>query len=195
MKQLQSANISKILSRTTTAVMAVVVLIFQFSCQDDTRGTVPAFESPDSVAVMSTYGVSTTISDSGRISYKIDADEWLVYSLRKPPYWAFEQGLYLEKYDSLMNIETTIKCDTAYYYNEEKLWKLIGNVNIKNPQSQHFYTDLMYWDQEEEIIYSDAYIRVEKEDQVTEGEGFSSNQDLSIWQIRNTTGIYTVEEE
>lgn len=195
MKQLQSANISKILSRTTTAVMAVVVLIFQFSCQDGTRGTVPAFESPDSVAIMSTYGVSTTISDSGRISYKIDADEWLVYSLRKPPYWAFEQGLYLEKYDSLMNIETTIKCDTAYYYNEEKLWKLIGNVNIKNPQSQHFYTDLMYWDQEEEIIYSDAYIRVEKEDQVTEGEGFSSNQDLSIWQIRNTTGIYTVEEE
>lgn len=195
MRQLLSANISRKIHRTTTAAMAVVVLILQFSCQESARSIVPAFENPDSVAVMSTYGVRTTISDSGRISYRIDADEWLVYSLRKPPYWAFEQGLYLEKYDTLMNIETTIKCDTAFYYNEQKLWKLIGNVNIKNPKNQHFYTDLMYWDQNEGIIYSDAYIKVEKEDQVTEGYGFSSNQDLSVWQIRNTKGIYTVNEE
>ncbi|MBQ5887725.1 MAG: LPS export ABC transporter periplasmic protein LptC [Bacteroidaceae bacterium] len=194
MRQQLSANISRKLRRTTTAIAAVVVLIFQFSCQDSTREIVPSFENPDSVAIMSTYGVSTTISDSGHISYKIEADEWLMYSMRKPPYWAFEQGLYLEKYDTLMNIETTIKCDTAFYYNEKKLWKLIGNVNIKNPKDQHFYTDLLYWDQNDQVIYSDAYIRVEKEDQVTEGYGFSSNQDLSVWQIRNTKGIYTVQE-
>ena len=175
--------------------MAVVVLILLFSCKENTRATVPAFESPDSIAVMSTYGVSTVISDSGHIRYKIEADEWVVYSKRQPPYWAFEKGLYLEKYDTLMNIEATIKCDTAFYYNENKLWKLIGNVNIKNPKSQRFYTDLLYWDQEEKIIYSDAYIRVEQEDQITEGVGFSSNQDLSVWQIRNTKGIYTIKEE
>ena len=91
--------------------------------------------------------------------------------------------------------ETTIKCDTAFYFNEERLWKLIGNVNIKNPKNQHFYTDLMYWDQNEEIIYSDAYIRIEQEDEITEGIGFSSNQDMSVWQIRETKGIYTVNEK
>ena len=195
MSQLLSANISKILYRTTTAITAVVVLIFQLSCQKSTRAIIPAFEYPDSVAVMSTYGVSTTVSDSGRISYKIDADEWLVYSMRKPPYWAFEKGLYLETYDSLKNVETTVKCDTAFYFNEKRLWQLIGNVNIKNPKNQHFYTDMMYWDQNEEIIYSDAYIRVEQEDEITEGIGFSSNQDMSVWQIRNTKGIYTLNEE
>ena len=174
--------------------MAVVVLIFLASCQEK-QFNAPDIECLDSLAVMRTYDVSTLISDSGRISYKIDADEWLVYSLRKPPYWAFEKGLYLEKYDSLMNIETTIECDTAFYFNEKRLWKLIGNVNIKNPKNQHFYTDLMYWDQNDEIIYSDAYIRVEQEDEITEGIGFSSNQNMSIWQIRNTKGIYTVNED
>lgn len=174
--------------------MAVVVLIFQLSCQDSTREIVPSFENPDSIAIMSTYGVSTIISDSGHICYRINADEWLVYSKRKPPYWAFEKGLHLEKFDTLMNVEATIKCDTAFYFNEMKLWKLIGNVNMKNPNDQRFYTDLLYWDQNEELIYSDAYIRVEQEDQITEGVGFSSNQDLSVWQIRNTKGIYTVEQ-
>lgn len=194
MRQQLSANTRWISRCTTTAVSAVVVLIFLVSCQENKGGTEPSFAEPDSIAIMSTYGVSTVISDSGRVSYKIDADEWLVYSKRKPPFWAFEKGIYLEKYDTLMNIEATIKCDTAFYFNEMKLWKLVGNVNMRNPKNQHFYTDLMYWDQDEQIIYSDAYIRVEQEDQITEGIGFSSNQDLSVWQIRNTKGIYTVDK-
>ena len=194
MRQQLSANISRIIYRTTTAFLAVVVLILHLSCKESKRETVPSFEHPDSLAIMSTYGVSTIISDSGHIRYKIDADEWFVYSKRQPPYWAFEKGLILEKFDTLMNTEATIKCDTAFYFNEMRLWKLIGNVNITNPKSQHFYTDLLYWDQEEELIYSDAYIRVEQEDQITEGVGFSSNQDLSVWQIRNTKGIYTVDQ-
>ena len=193
MRQLLSADTSRTIRRTTTAALAVVVLIFLFSCKKSTRGTIPSFEHPDSVAIMSTYDVSTVISDSGHICYKIYADEWQVYAKRKPPFWAFEKGLYLEKLDTLMNGEATIKCDTAFYYNEMKLWKLVGNVNMKNPNDQRFYTDLLYWDQNEELIYSDAYIRVEQEEQITEGVGFSSNQDLSVWQIRNTKGIYTVD--
>ena len=179
---------------TTTANAAVVVLIFLTSCQEK-QFNAPAIECRDSLAVMSTYGVSTLISDSGRISYKIDAEEWFVFDKRQPPYWAFEKGVYLEKYDRDLNIEATIKCDTAYYYSEQKLWKLIGNVDIRNPKDERFFTDLMYWDQDKELIYSDAYIKIEQEDQVTEGVGFSSNQSMTVWEIKNTKGIYAIKEE
>ncbi len=179
---------------TTIAVPAIVVLLLLISC-NEAKETAPAVENRDSLALMSTYGVSTIISDSGRISYKIDTDEWLIFDRRNPPYWAFEKGVYLEKYDKDMNIEATIECDTAYYYSEQKLWKLISNVNIKNPKNERFFTDLMYWDQKEEQIYSDAYIRIEQEDQVTEGVGFSSNQNMTLWEIKNTKGIYTIKED
>lgn len=179
---------------TTTANVAVVVLIFLTSCQEK-QFNAPAIECRDSLAVMSTYGVSTLISDSGRISYKIDAEEWFIFDKRQPPYWAFEKGVYLEKYDHDLNIEATIQCDTAYYYSEQKLWKLIGNVDIRNPKDERFFTDLMYWDQEKELIYSDAYIKIEQEDQVTEGIGFSSNQSMTVWEIKNTKGIYAIKEE
>lgn len=178
---------------TTTAVIAVVVPIFVTSC-DNAQGNGIAIENRDSLAVMSTYGVSTAISDSGRISYRIDAEEWLIFDRRQPPYWAFEKGVYLEKYDYDMNVEATIKCDTAYYYSEQKLWKLIGNVDIRNPKNERFYTGLMYWDQEKEQIYSDAYIKIEQEEQTTEGVGFSSNQNMTQWEIKNTKGIYTIKE-
>lgn len=179
---------------TTIATLAVVVLIFLTSCQEK-QFNAPAIECRDSLAVMSTYGVSTLISDSGRISYKIDAEEWFVFDKRQPSYWAFEKGVYLEKYDHELNIEATIQCDTAYYYSEQKLWKLIGNVDIRNPKDERFFTDLMYWDQEKELIYSDAYIKIEQEDQVTEGVGFSSNQSMTVWEIKNTKGIYAIKEE
>lgn len=179
---------------TTAAALAVVVPIFVTSCNSAQEESV-IIENRDSMAVMSTYGVSTIISDSGRISYRIDAEEWLVFDRRQPPYWAFEKGVYLEKYDYEMNVEATIKCDTAYYYSEQKLWKLIGNVDIRNPKNERFYTDLMYWNQEEEKIYSDAYIKIEQEEQTTEGIGFSSNQNMTQWEIKNTKGIYTIKEE
>ena len=193
MRLQRSANKRKELSGTTIVSMAVVVLIFLASCQEK-QFNAPAIECRDSLAVMSTYDVSTLISDSGRISYRIDAEEWLVFDKRQPPYWAFEKGVYLEKYDLDMNVEATIKCDTAYYYSSQQLWKLIGNVDIRNQKNERFYTDLMYWDQENEKIYSDAYIKIEQEDQVTEGVGFSSNQSMTLWEIKNTKGIYTIKE-
>ena len=193
MRLQRSANKRKELSGTTIVSMAVVVLIFLASCQEK-QFNAPAIECRDSLAVMSTYDVSTLISDSGRISYRIDAKEWLVFDKRQPPYWAFEKGVYLEKYDLDMNVEATIKCDTAYYYSSQQLWKLIGNVDIRNQKNERFYTDLMYWDQDNEKIYSDAYIKIEQEDQVTEGVGFSSNQSMTLWEIKNTKGIYTIKE-
>ena len=194
MRQLLSDNIRRILNSTTIALTAIVVLILHSSCKGDSKEKLLAIECSDSIAVMTTFDVNTIVSDSGRISYKILADEWRIYDKRKPPHWAFEKGVYLEKYDREMNIEATVKCDTAYYYSEQKLWKLIGNVNIKNIKDERFYTHLMYWDQENEKIYSDAYIKIEQTDQVTEGIGFSANQNLTVWQINNTKGIFAVEE-
>ena len=91
-----------------------------------------------------------------------------------------------------MNVEAVIKCDTAYFYTDAKLWKLIGNVDIRNIKQEKFFTDLLYWSQEEKRIYSDAYIKIEQEDQITEGYGFSADQNLDTWLIKNTKGIYPI---
>lgn len=195
MRQQESVKKNWFQYGTTTAVSAVVVLIFLFSCTSGTKKEKSGIFVSDSTAVMTTTGVSTLISDSGRISYRIEAEEWVVFNKRIPPYWSFEKGLYLEKYDLDKKIEATVKCDTAYYYNEMQLWKLLGNITIKNPNNEKFETDTLYWDQENERIYSDAYIRIEQEDQITEGYGFSSNQDFTVWEIRNTKGIYAIDEK
>ena len=194
MKEQHYVNISNKHYSTTIAMLAIVVLFMLLSCSNDKKNVGSPIEEPDSISYLSTYGVTTLISDSGRISYKIEAEEWHIYEKRNPKYWAFEKGAYLEKYDDSLRIEATIKSDTAYFFSDMKLWKLIGNVNIRNQKNERFFTDLLYWDQEKGDIYSDKYIKIEQEDQVTTGIGFRSNQALTNWEILSTEGIYTIED-
>lgn len=140
------------------------------------------------------YRSNYPLSDSGMIRYKIITAEWLIYSHRNPPFWAFEKGIYLEKFDSLFHVDASIKADTAYYYEPKKLWELRGNVHIQSQRGDKFDTELMFWDQDKEKIYSDKFIRIEQIDKVLTGYGFESNQQMTEYQIYNNTGIFTVED-
>ena len=194
MRQQQYANISLIYRSTTIALWVIVVLFLLFSCKEEVKTASLSTAEADSIAFMSTYGVSTIISDSGRISYKVEAEEWHMFEKRNPPYWAFEKGIYLEKYDDSLRVETTLRSDTAYYYDKQGLWQLFGNVRITTTKGERIFTHKLFWSSDSGRIYSDSYIKIEQRDQVTEGIGFSSNQNMTVWEILNTTGIYPIEE-
>jgi len=195
MRQQQFANKSNKTHSTAIALSAIAVLCILFSsCGENKASVIVDGGEADSIAFMSTYGVSTLISDSGRISYKVEAEEWHMYDKRNPSYWAFEKGIYLEQYDDSMRIETTLSSDTAYYYDKIGLWQLYGNVRIHTIKNEKIFTDKLFWSSETERIYSDSHIRIEQQDQITEGIGFTANQNLTVWEILNTTGVYPIEE-
>lgn len=179
----------------TVAVWATVMFLFLPACGSKEKPMAAAVDKKDSLPDMKTTGVTTLISDSGTIRYKIITEEWLIYNQRNPPFWAFEKGIYLEKFDSVFHVDASIKADTAYYYEPKKLWELRGNVHIQNQQGDRFDTELLFWDQTKEKIYSDKYIRIEQIDKILTGYGFESNQQLTAYQIFNNTGIFTVEDQ
>lgn len=178
----------------TAAFYAAVMFVLFPACSGKDKNLAEAITERDSLPSMKSLGVTTLISDSGITRYKIITEEWTVFDKKDPPYWAFEKGVYLEKFDSLFRIDASIKADTAYYYEKKKLWELRSNVSIRNLKGDKFDTELLFWDEKKEEIYSDKYIRIEQEDKTITGYGFESNQELTEYQIRNTTGIFTVED-
>ena len=115
-----------------TIVLGTIVMLLLFpSCGGKSKTIGEAITERDSLPMMSTLGVTTLISDSGVTRYRVNTEEWQVFDRKKPSYWAFEKGVYLEQFDSIFHIEASIKADTAYYYDKERLWKLIGNVDIQ----------------------------------------------------------------
>ena len=81
---------------------------------------------------MVTYGVNMLVSDSGMMKYRIVSECWEANQAKKPSRWIFEKGLFLEQFDPKFHVEAYIQCDTAYYFDQEKLWELRGRVRVKN---------------------------------------------------------------
>jgi LPS export ABC transporter protein LptC len=129
------------------------------------------------------------------VRYKIVTDEWQVFDRLDPSRWAFEQGIYLEKFNNDLSVEAVIVADTAYYYDKQELWELRGNVHIENEQDEQFDTQLLFWNQKTKRVYSDLYIRIRQQKRIITGIGFTSNQDFTNYTIRQTQGIFPVKEE
>ena len=178
----------------TAAFLAAVMFVLFPACSGKDKKLAEAIAENDTLPSMKSLGVTTLISDSGITRYKIVAEEWLIHDKKNPPYWAFEKGVYLEKFDTLFRVDASIKADTAYYHEKKKLWELRGHVQILSQRGDRFQTDLLFWDEKKEKVYSDKFIQIEQEDKVIKGYGFESNQDLSEYEIKNTTGIFTIED-
>jgi LPS export ABC transporter protein LptC len=144
--------------------------------------------------VLATYDVNTLISDSGLIRYRIVADEWLIFDRKTPSHWSFEKGVYLEKFDENHVVDADIKADTAYYYDNDRLWELRGDVAIKNLKGERFNTELLFWDEKTQRVYSDRFIRIEQVDKVVTGEGFESNQSMTEYTIFKPGGVFYFED-
>ncbi len=171
------------------------MLFLSVSCSGGKEPVTDAITNRDSVPVMVTRDVSTYISDSGVVRYKIITDEWRVYDRLDPSMWAFEQGIYLEKFNNDLSVEAVIIADTAYYYDKQELWELRGDVHIENEQDEEFDTQLLFWNQKTKRVYSDLYIRIRQQKRIITGIGFTSNQDFTRYTIKNTQGIFPIKEE
>ena len=171
------------------------MLFLSVSCSGGKEPVTDAITNRDSVPVMVTRDVSTYISDSGVVRYKIITDEWRVYDRLDPSMWVFEQGIYLEKFNNDLSVEAVIIADTAYYYDKQELWELRGDVHIENEQDEEFDTQLLFWNQKTKRVYSDLYIRIRQQKRIITGIGFTSNQDFTRYTIKNTQGIFPIKEE
>ncbi|WP_289742853.1 LPS export ABC transporter periplasmic protein LptC [Muribaculum intestinale] len=164
------------------------------ACKDEKTEVVSLNVVGDSVPTMTTHTVTTLISDSGQIRYRVTTDNWLVYDEAQVPMWRFPDGLYLEKFDKDFGIEATVQCDSATYFSQRGLWRLDGNVNILNTVGEKFLSQQVFWDQRLNKVYSDSFIHIERADRTIEGYGFESNDKMTNYRITNPTGIFPASD-
>lgn len=169
------------------------VLLF-FSCQEERVHTVPAIYPRDSVAVMTSFGVNTLISDSGLIKYRIVTESWEVNQAKNPSRWIFEKGLFLEQFDEKFHVEAYIQCDTAFYFDQKKLWELHGRVRVRTIDGLRFSSEELYWDQNTHELYSYKFSRLVTPEREMQGTYFLSDERLTRYTISNSKGSFVKEK-
>ncbi|MBF0946008.1 MAG: LPS export ABC transporter periplasmic protein LptC, partial [Alloprevotella sp.] len=143
----------------------------------------------DSLPLMTSYGISKLISDSGVVRYKIMTEEWRFFDRTHPPRNEFLKGIFLQRYDAKFNVDLYITADTAYWY-DQKLWELRGRVRVRNLQDGTTYTSQqLYWDNEQHEFYSNVPMHIVTPDRDLQGDRFRSDEQLTRYEVRRTRGF------
>ena len=160
------------------------------SCEGQKEHTAPAVHDRDSASMMISYGVNTLISDSGVIKYRIVTERWEVNTVRNPSRWIFEKGLFFEQFDEKFHVQSYIQCDTAYYYDQKKLWELRSRVSILTKDGLRFTSQQLFWDQASHELYSNVPSRLVTPDRTLEGTYFRSDERMTRYFVCNSRGSF-----
>ncbi|MDE5551287.1 MAG: LPS export ABC transporter periplasmic protein LptC [Bacteroidaceae bacterium] len=171
-------------------IFFVVMLVWLGSCTEQNTHTAPAVHDRDSASMMTSYGVNTLISDSGVIKYRIVTERWDVNTVKNPPRWTFEKGIFMEQFDEQFHIEGYIQADTAWYYDQQKLWELRGRVHIRNLNGLIFRSEELYWDGIKHEFYSHKFSRVITPERTLEGTYFRSDEHMTHYEVSNSEGSF-----
>jgi LPS export ABC transporter protein LptC len=173
----------------------VIGTVFLFSCSNDLK-TVNDLPGISNGPIMSVKEVYTERNDSGKIILKAYAPEFLYYKNEKDTFTEFPKGLKVETFSHYPVIESSMRADYAKNMEGQKMWEARTNVVVSNYKGDTLVTELLYWNQNKKIIYSDKFCRVKTEDGILYGKnGFEADDNFTRWKLINTKGtIYPKDE-
>jgi LPS export ABC transporter protein LptC len=188
-------NDLKINFRMTTALLVVVVLFSFSSCGSKDTELTDAIGDRATLPQLHAREITTVVSDSGITRYRINTPQWDIFDKASQPYWEFPAGIHLERFDEQLAVDANVHCLYARFYEREQLWQLKGNVRATNIQGELFETELLFWDQRMEKIYSDSLIKITTPEYIIIGVGFDSNQEMTKYNVRQTQYVIPVQED
>ena len=170
--------------------ISLLVLTLVIACEEVVEHTAPAIYDRDSASMMTTWGVNTLISDSGVMRYRIVTEKWEVNTVKNPSRWIFEKGLFLEQFDETFHIEAYIQCDTAYYYDQQRLWYLKSRVRVRTKDGLRFSSEELYWDQMRHEMYSNKFSHLITPQREMQGSYFRSDEHMTRYLVSNSKGSF-----
>ncbi len=182
--------IFRLLSRTGVLLSLSMLM----SCNEVHEHTAPAVNPEDSVAMMTSYGVNTLISDSGVIKYRIVAERWVVNTTRQPSRWEFMKGIFFEQFDEKFRVQSYVQADTAWYFDQQRLWKLRGRVSVRTIDGMIYNSEELYWDGIAHEFYSNVYSHLITPERTLEGTYFRSDENMNHYTVSNSKGSFVNED-
>ena len=183
------------------SVVRVIPLIMGmtliFSCRNEIE-KVSKIDNPDTIPAAHATDVEIIVSDSAFVRIKIVSPELKEFPVADSlePKTEFPQGLVATFYNKSMQIESTLTAGYAIYHIRKKLFEASKDVVIKNfGQDQELHTNLLWWDETSERIWSDQAVTIITSSGTTYGDsGFESDQNFSKYNIRKSHGQMMVKD-
>lgn len=117
------------------------------------------------------------------------------YEKTETPYSEFRSGINVLFHDGHDNPVASVTAKYARYVEKQNLWELQDSVVAINETGEKLETELLFWDQKKELIYTDRFVKITTEDQIIQGYGLESDPRLSKRRIKNLSATIYINEE
>lgn len=182
----------KIQNYIYTAALIAGAAVF-LSCRDNIDIINKSFS--EDIPTQTAVNFTTTYSDSAIIKLKMVAPMMEYYGKKEKPYSEFTEGITVYFYDESDKPSGQISARFARYYEGERLWEVKDSVVAINERNEMLETELLFWDEGKEQIYTDKFVKITQQDQIIRGYGLESDTRFLKWQIKNVTATLYIEDE
>ncbi len=169
------------------AILLTGIAVLFFSCANKIE-KIKEFSAAEKLPGMEADNFEMLYSDSAVVRFKLIAPKLIRYDQEKEPFTEFPDGIEIEKYNSQMKVVSRITANYARHMEKEDTWLAKNNVIAINEQGDSLKTEELIWDENKGKIYTDQFVKIIRQDQVINGIGMESDQNLSNWEIKKPTG-------
>ena len=134
----------------------------------------------------------SVLTDSAKLQVILSASLMERYTNSKPPYSEFRKGIKVLFYDGHKNPIASFTSKYAKFLDDKRLWELRDSVVAINEKNERLETELLYWDQEKDRVYTDRAVRITSEDDIVLGIGLESDSRFTNWWILNSKATISI---
>lgn len=163
------------------------------SCKNDID-VINTFTEIHNLPTQLVRNLETIYTDSGKIQIKLLAPELKRFSKVEEPYIEFPAGIKVVFYDKNQEPESRLTAKYAIYSETNKLWEARDSVIAINNLGDTLNTELLFWDEKQELIYTNKFVKITTENEVIWGEGLEANQEFTDWKIKNVKGTIYIDK-
>ncbi len=137
----------------------------------------------------------TVFNDSGRLQLILTAPIVEQYDSKENPYSEFRSGIKVLYFD--MKGDTIARATSKYakYTKKDNIWELRDSVVVINEDGNRLETEVLNWDQAHDRIYTDRFVKITKEDEITMGTGLESDSRMRVVKIKKVSAIIPLKDE
>ncbi len=181
-----------IFKQLTTSIAILTGLAMLVSCQPDLK-TIESITSEDNLPVETARNLRIVYSTHAQVQMTMEAPIMKRYEGEKS-YMELPQGFLMIFFDSLMNETSRISAKYAIQYDDDQLIDARNDVVVENIENnEKLNTEQLIWDQKNEIISTEKFVKITTEDEVLFGDGFESDDRFTSWVIKNPRGTFYVD--
>jgi LPS export ABC transporter protein LptC len=180
------------LYRSFLNIAILLGLAMFFSCKTDLKKIEDITKTLD-LPVESAEDIKIVYSTRATLQMIMQAPVMDRYEGEKP-YMELPKGFLMVFYDSLMNETSRISANYAIQYAEDELIDARNDVVVENIENnERLNTEQLIWDQKNELIFTEKFVKITTEEEVLYGDGFESDDRFTSWIIKRPRGTFSVD--